>query len=111
MIAKALVSAAMALIAVGLAAPAGADSNPAQDFLAAVRATGIIGLDPAILADGYNVCWELWNQHGPASQVAAGMHKDFPQLTTDQVDHFIIAAYKNLCPVPGVYDWWAYGTG
>jgi hypothetical protein len=32
------------------------------------------------------------------------------QLTTDQVDHFVIAAYKNLCPVPGAYDWWAYST-
>ena len=117
MIEKVLVSASMAVIAVGLAAPAGAASNPAQKhptvrgFLAAVRAAGITGTDPAMLEDGYNVCWELWNQHSPANQVAAGMQNDHPQLTTDQVDHFVIDAYKNLCPVPGVYDWWAYGTG
>jgi len=47
MIEKVLVSAAVALIAVGLAAPASA--NPVQDFLAAVQAAGIIGVKPAIL--------------------------------------------------------------
>jgi hypothetical protein len=104
----------MALMALGLAAPASAavqKHHTVQDFLAAVRVTGISGTDPAILEDGYNVCWELWSQHSPANQVAAGMQKDHPQLTTNQVDHFVIAAYKNLCPVPGAYDYWDYGTG
>jgi hypothetical protein len=115
----------MALIAVGLAAPASAYSNPVQkhhhraelvaqhpvqDFLAAVRAAGITGTDPAMLEDGYNVCWELWNQHSPADQVAAGMRQDY-RLTTDQAAHFVIAAYQDLCPVPGAYDYWAYSTG
>lgn len=110
---KVLVSASMALIALRLAAPASADSNPAQKhptvqgFLAAARAAGITGTDPAMLEDGYNVCWELWNQHSPANQVAAGLQKDYPQLTTDQAAHFVIAAYQNLCPVPGAYDYWA----
>ena len=113
---KVLVSASMALIALRLAAPASADSNPAQKhptvqgFLAAARAAGITGLDPAMLEDGYKVCWELWNQHSPANQVAAGLQKDYPQLTTDQAAHFVMAAYENLCPVAGRYDWWAYST-
>jgi hypothetical protein len=88
---------------------AGIGTNP-QGFLAAARAAGITGTDPAILEDGYNVCWELWNQHSPANQVAAGLQKDYPTLTTDQAAHFVIAAYQNLCPVPGAYDYWAYST-
>jgi Protein of unknown function (DUF732) len=112
---RVLVSATMALIAVGLAAPAGANAavpkHPTvQGFLAAARAAGIIGTDPAMLEDGYNVCWELWDQHSPANQVAAGLQKGY-QLTTDQAAHFVIAAYQNLCPVPGAYDYWAYSTG
>lgn len=116
MMEKVLVGASMAVIAVALAAPASATSNPAQKhpsvqgFLAAVRATGITGTDPAMLEDGYNVCWELWDQHSPASQVAAGMQKEYPTLTTNQTAQFVIAAYKNLCPVPGAYDYWAYST-
>ena len=114
---KVLVSASMALVAMGLAAPATAAANPVQKqlsapgFLAAARAAGITGTDPAMLEDGYNVCWELWNQHSPANQVAADLHKDYPTLTTDQAAHFVIAAYQNLCPVPGAYDYWAYSTG
>jgi hypothetical protein len=116
MIEKVLVSASMAVIAVGLAAPATAAANPVQKqlsapgFLAAARAAGITGTDPAMLEDGYNVCWELWNQHSPGNQVAAGMQKDYPTLTFDQAAHFVIAAYENLCPVPGAYDYWAYST-
>jgi len=100
----------------GLAAPAHAAPNPVQKhptvqgFLAAARAAGITGVDPAILEDGYNVCWELWHQLRPANQVAAGLQKDYPTLTTDQAAHFVIAAYQNLCPVPGAYDYWAYST-
>ena len=121
MIGKVLVGASMALIAVGLAAPASAASNhhsvqaasndhSVRPFLAAARAAGITGTDPAMLEDGYNVCWELWNQHSPANQVAAGLQKDYPTLTTDQAAHFVIAAYQDLCPVPGAYDYWAYST-
>jgi len=29
----------------------------------------------------------------------------------DQANKFVLAAYQNLCPVPGAYDWPAYGTG
>jgi Protein of unknown function (DUF732) len=111
---RVLVSASMAVIAVGLAAPASANAavqkHPTvQGFLAAARAAGITGTDPAMLEDGYNVCWELWDQHSPANQVAAGLQKG-NQLTTDQAAHFVIAAYQNLCPVPGAYDYWAYST-
>jgi Protein of unknown function (DUF732) len=116
LIEKVLVGGSIALIALGLTAPATAAASPVQkprsapDFLAAGRAAGITGTDPAMLEDAYNVCWELWNQHSPANQVAAGMQKDYPTLTFDQAAHFIIAAYENLCPVPGAYDYWAYST-
>ena len=114
MIEKVLVSTSMAVIAVGLAAPASANPvqkhHTVQDFFAAVQEAGIIGMGPAILANGYNVCWELWDQDSPGSQVAAGMQRDDPSLTFDEAAHFVIAAYENLCPVPGRYDWWAYST-
>ena len=87
------------------------EGSSVQGFLAASRSAGITGTDPAMLADGYNVCWELWNQHSPADRVAAGLQMDYPTLTTDQAAHFVIAAHQNLCPVPGSYDYWAYGTG
>ena len=121
MIVKILVGAAAAAISVGLAAPAGADpvttagsSQPSQpgtpqDFLAAARAAGITGTDPAMLGDGYQVCWELWNQHASGSQVAADLVRDY-RLTTDEAAHFVLAAYDDLCPVPGSYDYWAYST-
>jgi len=121
-IGKVLVGAAGAVISVGLAAPAGADpvttagaSQPSQpgtpqDFLAAARSAGITGTDPAMLGDGYNVCWQLWNQHAAGTQVAAGLVRDYPQLTTAQAGHFVLAAYNDLCPVPGAYDYWAYST-
>jgi hypothetical protein len=120
---KLLVGVAGAVISIGLAAPAGADpvttaganqpsqSGTPQDFLAAVRAAGITGTDPGMLADGYNACWELWNQHVAGTQVAAGLVRDYPQLTTDQAGRFVLAAYNDLCPVPGTYDYWAYSTG
>jgi hypothetical protein len=121
-LAKLLVGAAAAVISVGLAAPAGADpvttagaspvpQNPTpQDFLVAARAAGITGTDPAMLGDGYNVCWQLWNQHAPDTGVAAGLVRDYPQLTPAQAAHFVRAAYNDLCPVPGAYDYWAYST-
>jgi hypothetical protein len=123
MIGKLLVGAAGAVISVGLAAPAGADpvttagaspvpqSHTPQDFLAAARAAGITGTDPAMLGDGYNVCWQLWNQQASGIQVAAGLVRDHPQLTNDEAAHFVLAAYHDLCPVPGAYDYWAYSTG
>jgi len=112
-IGKVLVGAVGAVISVGLAAPAGASPLPQQhtpqDFLAAVRAAGITGTDPAMLGDGYQVCWDLWNQHASGSQVAAGLVRDY-RLTTDEAAHFVLAAYDDLCPVPGSYDYWAYST-
>jgi len=122
MIGEILVGAAAAAISVGLAAPAGADpvttagaSQPSQpgtpqDFLAAARSAGITGTDPAMLGDGYNVCWNLWNQHASGTQVAAGLVRDNPQLTTAQAGRFVLSAYNDLCPVPGAYDYWAYST-
>lgn len=109
---KVLVGASMGFIAFGPAAPAGAASNhhSVQAFLAAVRAVGITGTDPAMLEDGYDVCWKLWNQHSPGKQVVADTQKDHPQLTIDQATHFVIDAYTDLCPVPGAYDYWAYST-
>lgn len=124
MIGKLLVGAAGAVISVGLAAPAGADpdpvttagaSQPSQpgtppDFLAAVRAAGVTGTDPGMLENGYRVCWQLWNQHAAGTDVAAGLVRDNPQVTTAQAGRFVLAAYNDLCPVPGAYDYWAYST-
>ena len=113
-IGKVLVGAVGAVISIGLAAPAGAAPVPqpptVPNFLAAVRAAGITGTDPAILEDGYSVCRRLWVQQLPGTQVAAGLVQDHPQLTTDQAGQFVLAAYHDLCPVPGSYDYWAYST-
>ncbi|MGA9494063.1 MAG: DUF732 domain-containing protein [Mycobacterium sp.] len=108
MIGKVLVGAVGAVVSVALAAPASANSP--QDFLAAARAAGVTGTDPAMLGDGYNVCWQLWNQHAPGTQVAAGLVRDHPGLSADEAGHFVLAAYNDLCPVPGAYDYWAYST-
>ena len=108
MIGKILVGAAGVVLSVGLAAPAGAT---VPDFLAAVRAAGVTGTDPAIMGDGWNVCWQLWNQPANGAQVATGLVRDNPSLTTDQAASFVLAAYHDLCPTPGPYDSWAYGTG
>jgi len=107
MLGKVLVGAVGAVISVGLAAPAGA---AVPDFLGAVRAAGITGTDPAMLEDGYSVCRRLWVRQLPGTQVAAGLVQDNPQLTTDQAGQFVLAAYQDLCPVPGSYDYWAYST-
>ncbi len=121
MIGKVLVGAFGAVISVNLAAPAVADpattagasqpsqSGTPQDFLGTVRAAGVTGTDPAMLADGYNVCWNLWNQHAPGTQVAASLVRDY-RLSTAQAGNFVLAAYHDLCPVPGAYDYWAYST-
>src|ERR1700678_430695 len=115
MIGKVLVGAVGAVISVGLAAPAGASPVPhpptVPSFLAAVRAAGITGTDPAMLEDGYQVCRRLWVRHFAGTQIAAGLVQDHPQLTIDQAGQFVLAAYHGLCPVPGgSYDYWAYST-
>ncbi|WP_428342996.1 DUF732 domain-containing protein [Mycobacterium sp.] len=119
---KLLLGAAGALICIGLAVPAGADpvntvgavGAPQPDavptFLAAARAAGVTGTDPAMLEDGYSVCRQLWNQQAPGAQVAASLVRDHPQLTTDQAGQFVLAAYHCLCPVPAAFDYWAYST-
>ncbi len=114
MIGKVLVGATAAVISLGLAAPAGASPVPqpsVPDFLAAARAAGITGTDPAMLADGYQVCRRLWVRLIPGTEIAAGLVQDYPQLTSDQAGQFVLAAYHNLCPVAGgTYDYWAYST-
>jgi Protein of unknown function (DUF732) len=116
MIGKVLVGAIGAAMSLGLAAPAGASPVPhpqaVPDFLGAVRAAGITGVDPAILEDGYQVCRRLWIRQMSGIQIAAGLVQDHPQLTSDQAGQFVLAAYHDLCPVPsGPYDYWAYSTG
>ncbi len=122
MIGRVLLSGVGALIAIGLAAPAGADpattvgavGAPQPDsvpsFLAAVRAAGVTGTDPAMLEDGYSVCRQLWSLQMPGTQVAANLVRDNPQLTSDQAGQFVLAASNSLCTVPGAYDYWAYST-
>ena len=114
MIAKVLVGAAGALVSLGLALPASASPVPAANsvpnFLAAARAGGVNGTDPAMLSDGYNACYQIWNQHVSGIQVAAGVARDHPGVTSDEAGRFVMAAYNNLCPEPGAYDSWAYST-
>jgi Protein of unknown function (DUF732) len=115
MIGKVLVGVAGGVLSLGLAAPAGASPvpppNAVPDFLAAARAAGVTGTDPAMLADGYSVCRQLWVQHASGIQVAAGLVRDHPGLTSDEAGQFVQAAYNDLCPVPaGDYDYWAYST-
>ena len=118
MIGKVLVGAVGAAIALGMAAPAGASPVIPQpqgvpDFLAAARAAGITGTDPAMLEDGYSVCRRLWVRHMQGTQIAAGLVQDHPQLTFAQAGQFVLAAYHGLCPTaPGSSDdYWAYSTG
>jgi hypothetical protein len=122
MIGRVLLGGVGALISIGLAAPASADpvttvgavGAPQPDavpsFLAAARAAGVTGTDPAMLEDGYSVCRQLWNQQAPGTQVAANLVRDHPQLTSDEAGQFVLAAYHSLCPVPAAYDYWAYST-
>jgi hypothetical protein len=117
MIGKILVSAAAAVISLGLAVPASAaplipQPQAVPDFLVAARAAGVTGTDPAMLEDGYSVCRKLWDRQIPGAQVAAGLVQDNPGLTSDQAARFVLAAYQDLCPVAGgSYDYWAYSTG
>jgi hypothetical protein len=122
MLGRVLLGGVGALISIGLAAPASADpvttvgtvGAPQPDaipnFLAAARAAGVTGTDPAMLEDGYGVCRQLWNQQAPGTQVAASLVRDHPQLTSDEAGQFVLAAYHSLCPVPAAYDYWAYST-
>jgi hypothetical protein len=122
MIGKVLVGAVGAIISTGLAAPASADPvttvgtvgapqpDAVANFLAAARAAGVTGTDPAMLENGYSVCRQLWNQQAPGTQVAADLVRDHPQLTSGEAGQFVLAAYQSLCPVPAAYDSWAYST-
>jgi hypothetical protein len=122
MIGKVLLGAVGAIISIGLAAPSGADPvttvgsvgapqpDAVSNFLAAARAAGVTGTDPAMLENGYSVCRQLWNQHVVGTQVAADLVRDHPQLTSDEAGKFVLAAYQSLCPVPAAYDYWAYST-
>jgi hypothetical protein len=103
--------AGMAVLAgMALGADPVANATPAG-FFGAVQAAGVTGVGPAMLEDGRNVCWQIWNGGYTGQQAAAALQKTNPALTTDQADKFVLAAYQNLCPVPGSYDWWAYSTG
>jgi hypothetical protein len=122
MVGRVLLGAVGAFISIGLAAPASADPvttvgaagapqpDAVPNFLAAARAAGVTGTDPAMLEDGYSVCRQLWNQRAPGTQVAANLVRDNPQLTSDEAGQFVLAAYHSLCPVPAAYDYWAYST-
>ncbi len=121
MIAKVVIGAAGAVLSIALATPAGADpvstvgavpAPPAtpQAFLAAARSAGVNGSDPAMLADGYDVCWQLWNGRVEGTSVAAGLVRDHPGVNTAEAANFVLAAYNDLCPQPGAYDYWAYST-
>jgi len=96
------------LAAMALGADPVANANP-PGFLAAAQAAGVTGVEPALLENGYNVCWQIWNGGYTGQAAAAALQTNYPTLTTDQAAHFVLAAYQNLCPVPGAYNYWSYG--
>jgi hypothetical protein len=98
------------LVAMAVGVDPVANATPTE-FFAAVQAAGITAVGPAALANGNNVCWQIWNGGYTGQQAAAALLKTYPTLTTDQAARFVLAAYEDLCPVPGSYDWWAYSTG
>jgi Protein of unknown function (DUF732) len=109
--ARAAGMAVLAVMAVG--ADPVANATP-PDFIAAVQAAGVNGLGPALLENGYDVCWKIWNGGYTGQAAAAALQKNYPTLTTNQVAHFVLAAYQDLCPTqgaPGEYDWWTYSNG
>jgi Protein of unknown function (DUF732) len=101
------------LAAMGLGAGPVANANP-TDFIGAVQAAGVNGLGPALLENGYDVCWKIWNGGYTGQAAAVALRKNYPTLTPDQAAHFVLAAYQDLCPTqgaPGEYDWWTYSNG
>ena len=98
----------LAAMALGTDPVANANST---DFFGAVQAAGVTGVGPALLNNGYNVCWQIWNGGYTGKQAAAALQANYPTLTADQAARFVLAAYQDLCPVPGSYDWWTYGNG
>jgi Protein of unknown function (DUF732) len=80
-------------------------------FLAAVQALGIGGTVPAMLENGYSVCWQVWDGDYTNEKSAAVLQAANPTLTADQALKFVYAAVEDLCPLPGEYDSWTYGNG
>jgi hypothetical protein len=102
--------AVLAAMALGGDPVANADSS---GFLGAVQAAGVTGIGPALLENGYNVCWQIWHGGYTGNSAAAALRQTYPTMNADEADHFVLAAYQNLCPTQGSPgdDWWAYGTG
>jgi hypothetical protein len=102
--------AGMAVLAAAALGTEPAANATTTDFFGAVQAAGVNGVGPAVLVNGYNVCWQIWNGGYTGQAAAAALQKTYPTLTNDQAARFVLAAYQDLCPVPGSYDWWAYST-
>ena len=109
----------VAIVGLGVLAVMALGADPVAnatttDFFAAAQAAGVTAPGPAMLENGYNVCWEIWNGGYTGQAAAAALQKTYPTLTADQAARFVTAAYQDLCPTagtPGEYDWWAYSTG
>ncbi|MBV8183025.1 MAG: hypothetical protein JO045_30390, partial [Mycobacterium sp.] len=52
---------------------------------------------------------QIWDGGYTGQAAAAALQKNDPTLTAAQADKFVLAAYQNLCPVPGAYNYWSYG--
>jgi hypothetical protein len=108
LIGTALVGAA----AIGLAgSPANADDTSTepetQDFLAAVRADGISGDDPAFLEDANEFCWDL--SHYGRQFTVTNFRQEIPEVPQDEAVPFEADASRIYCRVAS-YDFWTYGT-
>src|ERR1700760_649329 len=73
------------LAAMALGADPVANANP-TDFIGAVQSAGVTGLGPAMLENGYNVCWEMWHGGYTAPGAAASLRQTYPTLTAEQAN-------------------------
>lgn len=106
------IAGAAVLAAMALSAAPDANADPAA-FYGAVQGAGVNGVGPALLENGYDVCWKIWNGGYSGQAAAAALRQNYPALTAAQADRFVLAAYQNLCPTkgaPGQYDWWSYAV-
>src|SRR5689334_16632800 len=69
----------LAVIALGAAPVANAD---AASFFGAAQGAGVTGAGPAMLENGYNVCWEIWDGGYTGQAAAAALQTSYPSLTT-----------------------------
>ena len=109
-IGKVLVGAVGAVISLGLAAPASADTVE-QQFIAVVRGGAhVTGSDARILETGNWVCWQLGPGQVAPAQVVANVEANNPDVPHHTARDFVVEASRFYCPSGDWDQYWAYGT-